>query len=74
MQINKTTLVPPCSLYFAVSFLETQGTVELLVVLKSQHILQLSFGGSLSKSNVPNSQRLEEVYQNHPCGFPSTIM
>lgn len=54
MQINKTTLVPPCSLYFAVSFLKTQGTVEVLVVLKSQHILQLSFGGSLSKSNVPN--------------------
>lgn len=74
MQINKITLVPPCSLYFAVSFLETQGTVEVLVVLKSQHIFQLSLGGSLSLMFliVRDWKRYTKII--YLFGFPSTIM
>lgn len=44
-------------MHFTVFSLESQDTVEVLV-LKSSHVLQLSVGESLKKSNAPKSQGL----------------
>lgn len=45
------------SMHFTVFSLESQNTVKVLV-LKSSHVLELSLGESLKKSNAPNSQGL----------------
>lgn len=44
-------------MHFTVFSLESENTVKVLV-LKSSHVLQLSLGESLKKSNAPNRKGL----------------